>query len=159
LDLHDIARSSKTYGINTFYVVTPLWEQQVLAQKIIDHWLNGFGGDYNPDRKEAVKLIEVMDSVMAVVDDIRQKREKRPKLVGTTAKNVPGSIGYNKLKSLFSMGDPYLLLFGTAWGLSEELIPQVDYFLKPISGISGYNHLSVRSASAVIMDRLLGRNE
>jgi hypothetical protein len=159
LDLHDIARSSKTYGVNTFYVVTPLCEQQVLAQRIIDHWLDGFGGNYNPDRKEAVKLIKVMSSLMTVVEDIRQRREKRPKMVGTTAKNVPGRIGYNKLKSLLFNGDPYLLLFGTAWGLSEELIPQVDYFLEPISGISGYNHLSVRSASAVILDRLLGRSE
>jgi hypothetical protein len=159
LDLHDIARSCKTYGINTFYVITPLNEQQVLAQKIIDHWLDGFGGKYNPHRKEAVKLIKVMDSLMAVVDDIRQRRGKEPKTVGTSAKNIPGSIGYNKLRSLLFDGDPYLLLFGTAWGLSEELIPKIDYFLEPISGTPGYNHLSVRSASAVILDRLLGRND
>jgi len=159
LDLHDIARSSKTYGVNTFYVVTPLGDQQVLAKRIIDHWLDGFGGKYNPHRKEAVELIKVMGSLKAVVDDIRQRREKHPKMVGTSAKNVPGSIGYDKLKSLLFDGDPYLLLFGTAWGLSDELISQVDYFLGPISGISGYNHLSVRSASAIILDRLLGRND
>jgi hypothetical protein len=159
LDLHDIARSCKTYGINTFYVVTPLMEQQVLAHRIIDHWLDGFGGQYNPHRKEAVKLIKVMDSLMTVVDDIRQRREKKPKIVGTSAKNVPGRVGYDKLKKLLFGGEPYLLLFGTAWGLSEELISQVDYFLEPISGMTNYNHLSVRSASAVILDRLLGRNE
>lgn len=158
LDLHDIARSCKTYGVSTYYVVTPLEDQQVLAQKIIDHWLDGFGGKYNPHRKEAVELIRVMGSLNTVVDDIRQRREKPPKMVGTSAKNVPGSIGYDKLKNLLFDGDPYLLLFGTAWGLSDELISQVDYFLGPISGMSGYNHLSVRSASAVILDRLLGRN-
>jgi hypothetical protein len=159
LDLHDIARSARTYGVNTFYVVTPLMDQQVLAQRIIAHWLDGFGGKYNPHRKEAVKLVKIMASLKNVVDDIRQRRKKQPKMVGTSAKKVSGSIGYDKLKSLLFDGDPYLLLFGTAWGLSEELISQADYNLGSISGISGYNHLSVRSASAVILDRLLGRNE
>lgn len=159
LDLHDIARSSKTYGVNTFYVITPLQDQQVLAQRIIEHWLDGFGGKYNPHRKEAVKLIKVVGSLSSVVNDIRQKRKKRPRIVGTSAKNISGSIGYDHLKSLLFEGDPHLLLFGTAWGLSGELVPQVDCFLKPISGITDYNHLSVRSASAIILDRLLGRNE
>ncbi len=159
LDLHDIARSSKTYGVNTFYVITPLKDQQVLAHKIIDHWLDGFGGHYNPNRKEAVKLIRVMGSVKDVLDHIRQRRKKQPKVVGTSAKKVSGSIGYDRLKSLLYNHESYLLLFGTAWGLSEELISQADYVLEPISGISDYNHLSVRSASAVILDRLLGRND
>lgn len=86
LDLHDIARSSKTYGVNTFYVITPLQDQQVLAQRIIEHWLDGFGGKYNPHRREAVKLIKVVGSLSSVVNDIRQKRKKRPRIVGTSAK-------------------------------------------------------------------------
>lgn len=159
LDLHDIARSSRTYGVTAFYVVTPLQDQQVLAKKIIEHWLDGFGGNYNPHRKEAFKLIKVVDSLTNVVNDIRKRRKKNPKIVGTSAKIVPGGIGYDQLKRHLSDGDPYLLLFGTAWGLPEELFSLVDYFLKPISGISDYNHLSVRSASAVILDRLLGRKE
>jgi len=28
--------------------------------------------------------------------------------------------------------------------------------LEPIAGTTGYNHLSVRSAAAIILDRLLG---
>jgi len=32
----------------------------------------------------------------------------------------------------------------------------VDHRLAPIQGVSNYNHLSVRSAAAIILDRLLG---
>ena len=56
-------------------------------------------------------------------------------------------------------GWPYLLMFGTGWGMSEELLERSDYFLEPVSGPTDYNHLSVRSACAVILDRLLGERE
>ncbi|MFO8083039.1 MAG: RNA methyltransferase [Desulfobacterales bacterium] len=159
LDLHDIARCAKTYGIVRFYVVTPLCDQQVLAHKIIDHWTEGFGGKYNPHRKEAVELIRIADSLELVVDDIRRRRRQEPKMVVTSARQFDGSIGHKKLKQMISGGEPYLLLFGTAWGISNELMSRADYFLKPIAGTGEYNHLSVRSASAVILDRLLARNE
>ncbi len=157
LDLHDIARCAKTYGAAAFYVVTPLYDQQVLAKKIIDHWIAGFGGKYNPDRKEAVELIRIMDSLDSVVDDIRRRRELKPRMVATSAREVSGSIGCDTLKKMILEGDPYLLLFGTAWGIAGELMAEADYCLKPIFGTGGYNHLSVRSASAVILDRLLAR--
>ncbi len=55
-------------------------------------------------------------------------------------------------------GDTYLILFGTAWGIAKEVIEQADYILAPIQGNSNYNHLSVRSAAAIVLDRLLGDN-
>ncbi len=160
LDLHDIARAARTYGVKTFYVVTPLQDQQILAQKIIGHWIEGFGGKYNPHRKEAVELIRIMDSIESAMENIRQRSGKKEvRTVVTSAKQIEGSIGYGQLRYLISTGSPYLLMFGTAWGLSGEVISRADYFLKPISGTKEYNHLSVRSASAVILDRLLARNE
>ncbi len=50
---------------------------------------------------------------------------------------------------------PLFLLFGTGWGLTQEVKDSSDYVLAPIEG-KGYNHLSVRSAVAIILDRLLG---
>jgi hypothetical protein len=35
---------------------------------------------------------------------------------------------------------------------------QADYILEPIYGPGEYNHLSVRSAVAIILDRLLGED-
>jgi hypothetical protein len=52
-------------------------------------------------------------------------------------------------------GTPFLILFGTGWGLTQEVKDSSDYVLVPIEG-KGYNHLSVRSAVAIILDRLLG---
>ncbi len=54
LDLHDIARAAKTYGVGAFYVVTPLEDQKELVEKIVSHWTEGFGRIYNPKRFEAV---------------------------------------------------------------------------------------------------------
>ena len=47
-----------------------------------------------------------------------------------------------------------LLLFGTGWGLTVEVLGQADMVLEPIRGVGDYNHLSVRAAAAVILDRL-----
>jgi hypothetical protein len=51
---------------------------------------------------------------------------------------------------------PILLLLGTGWGLTETVLAQADHVLEPIMGRTDYNHLSVRSAAAIIFDRFLG---
>ncbi|OQX18914.1 MAG: hypothetical protein BWK80_37515 [Desulfobacteraceae bacterium IS3] len=156
LDLHDIARASKTYGVIGYYVVTPLEDQKALVEKIISHWVTGVGAAYNPVRREALELIRVKDSVAAVIEDIRNRGEGMPKTVVTSAREYPRSIGYETFREMLETGSPYLLNFGTAWGLSESLISEADYVLNPIKGKCGYNHLSVRSAVSVILDRLMG---
>jgi hypothetical protein len=52
-----------------------------------------------------------------------------------------------------------LLLFGTGWGLTEDVIARAHHRLPPIMGPGTYNHLSVRSAAAVILDRVCGRRK
>ncbi len=156
LDLHDIARASKTYGVIGYYVVTPLEDQKALVEKIISHWVTGVGAAYNPVRREALELIRVKDSVAAVIEDIRNRGEGMPKTVVTSAREYPRSIGYETFREMLETGSPYLLNFGTAWGLPESLISEADYVLNPIKGKCGYNHLSVRSAVSVILDRVMG---
>ncbi|MBP1726316.1 MAG: hypothetical protein H6Q51_1614, partial [Deltaproteobacteria bacterium] len=34
LDIHDIARAARTYGVSGFYVITPLEEQQLLLDRL-----------------------------------------------------------------------------------------------------------------------------
>lgn len=41
-------------------------------------------------------------------------------------------------------------------GLIEEVMESSDYILEPIRGKAVYNHLSVRAAVAIILDRLFG---
>ncbi len=37
LDLHDIARAARTFGVGRFFVVTPLADQKRLVEKIVAH--------------------------------------------------------------------------------------------------------------------------
>jgi hypothetical protein len=156
LDIHDISRTAKTYGVKSFYVVTPLSDQQALAKKIIAHWTAGAGAIYNPDRRSALELIKVKNSIEDVIEDIKNIENSFPKTVTTCARRYPANIGYAEFRHILESDLPYLLVFGTAWGLAESLISQSDFVLEPITGTADYNHLSVRSAAAIILDRLLG---
>jgi hypothetical protein len=157
LDLHDISRAAKTYEVRAFYVVTPLEDQRRLVERIISHWTEGVGAKYNPDRCEALSLIRVAVSLEAAKDEIARDGEGAPTTVVTDAKPHERSISYGALAEMIRSKHPHLLLFGTAWGLTQEFIDQADYVLAPITGRRGYNHLSVRSAAAIVLDRLLGR--
>jgi hypothetical protein len=159
LDLHDIARAAKTYGVKTFYVVTPLKDQSALVAKVIAHWTNGPGAIYNPKRRQALELIRVRETLEEVIEDIRNKSDhsKKPRIVVTSARDKHVNLSFSGFCELLKNGDPYLLVLGTAWGLSEGIIVGAEYVLDSVKGNTNYNHLSVRSAAAIIFDRLLGQ--
>ncbi len=155
-DIHDIARCAKTFGIGGFYVITPLESQVQLVERIVHHWVEGVGSIYNPTRKESLSLVRVSRTIDEADQEISHLWQKEVKRVATGASPHPRSIGFGFLKKL--LGDrnhPFFLLFGTGWGLTQEVKDRSDYVLAPIEG-QGYNHLSVRSAVAIILDRLLG---
>ena len=155
LDLHDISRAAKTYGVKAFYVVTPLKDQQGLVRRIISHWISGFGATYNPDRQAALELAVLVPSFEDAIEEIALKENCRPVTLVTDARRHENSLGLDKLSTTLEPGRPLLLTFGTAWGLTREFLEQADYILAPIMGPTDYNHLSVRSAVAIILDRLL----
>lgn len=157
LDLHDIARAGRTYGIRSFYIVTPVSDQLELVNKIVSHWVTGAGAAYNPKRKEALSIIRVSRSFEAALADIAEENNGFPKTVVTSARKRTDSLSMNALRELIKEGDPYALVLGTAWGLPDDFMDRADYLLEPICGPTDYNHLSVRSAAAIMMDRLLGR--
>jgi hypothetical protein len=155
-DIHDIARCAKTFGVGGFFIITPLESQIQLAERIIRHWTEGTGSVYNPTRKDSLSLVRVsrtIDEADRTISDLWQKEVKR---VATGASGHPKSIDFALLKKLLKdETTPYFILFGTGWGLTQEVKDNSDYVLAPIEG-KGYNHLSVRSAVAIILDRLLG---
>jgi tRNA (guanine37-N1)-methyltransferase len=156
LDVHDISRAGKTYGIEKFYLVQPNPEQQRLAERVLRHWTEGEGPALNKSRAEAMEFVEISDSLGDAVSDIEKIEGRKPVIVVTDARPRNNMIGYGELRDLMAGEDsgPFLLVFGTGWGLSEEIMQGADYTLKPVSGYTGYNHLSVRSAAAIILDRL-----
>ena len=159
LDIHDIARSARTYGVSRYYIVTPVEEQRRLVEKIRLHWLEGWGATYNPKRKAALELLQTEKSLDDAIADIERRTGRRPKLVITGASGRDNSISFSGLQALLNADSdqPFLLLLGTGWGLTEEVFNRSDYVLEPISGGGDYNHLSVRSAASIMLDRLFGR--
>ncbi len=159
LDLHDIARAARTFGVDHYYIVTPYSDQQTLVQEILDHWQTGYGATYNPARKAALDRVKIAESLEAVITLITGQRGQSPLILTTSARVQQNSISYRETRRRIATGEPILLLFGTAHGLAPELNETADYTLPPIESTTGYNHLSVRSAVSIILDRLLGVHE
>ncbi|MGD9972201.1 MAG: RNA methyltransferase [Desulfatirhabdiaceae bacterium] len=156
LDIHDLARAARTYDVRAVYIVTPLTDQKRLVIQIVEHWTTGMGGVVNPDRKAAMKLISVQDSLESTQADIEAREKRRPVTLVTSARECSEFRTIEELKLQAKDDRPWLLLFGTAWGLADECMLQADHVLKPIYGVNGYNHLSVRSAASIFLDRLAG---
>ena len=158
LDVHDIARSAKTYGVSNYYVVHPTKTMRRLIEKICEHWDKGYGSTYNPNRKDALSTIDILPDFDDVLRSIEMREGMPPKIIVTSAKDAPGVCSYAELRAeLATTSVPHLILFGTGWGMTDDLMQRADYRLAPIEGFTEYNHLSVRAAAAITMDRLLGR--
>jgi hypothetical protein len=156
LDIHDIARTAKTYGVSNYFITTPYEDQQHLVRELLAHWLTGPGATYNPARKEALSIVQLADSLEEVVSNLTEQYGVRPLIVATSALLRDNTVSYADLGRRITKGEPVLLLFGTAHGLAPEILQLTDVTLPPIRGGTEYNHLSVRSATSIIIDRLLG---
>lgn len=156
LDLHDIARAGRTFGVDRYYLVTPFADQQQLVGDILDHWQTGHGAEYNKDRKEALSIVSICDDVAALYEEVTAKWQQRPTVLATSAADANIAVAYGDMRARIFAGEPVLILFGTGWGMAPELLAEVDGLLPPLQGFGDYNHLSVRSAVAIILDRLLG---
>ncbi|NOR26562.1 MAG: RNA methyltransferase [Desulforhopalus sp.] len=156
LDIHDIARAAKTYGVSRYFITTPYEDQQQLVRELLAHWQTGHGATYNPARKEALSIVQLADSFDEVLTILTKQYGTRPLVVGTSALIRDNTLSYQKLAEKIKQRYPVLLLFGTAHGLAPEIVQLTDATLPPIKGGTEYNHLSVRSAASIIIDRLLG---
>jgi hypothetical protein len=157
LNLHDLARLAVTYGTSGCYVVTPLQRQQELARQMITHWTQGYGAVYNPTRAEALQHLRVVDSMETLERDVVERCGMLPRYIATDARRFPGCISYTALRQIiWEQEGSFLLLLGTGWGLAHELIARCEYILTPIYGPAVYNHLPVRVAAGIMLDRLLG---
>ncbi len=154
-DIHDISRLSRTFGVARYYIVNPVEELRTLATTIISHWQEGSGATYNPNRKEAFETTVTIDTIDSVLADITAIEGVKPKIILTSAKVENATITYEGLfEKLDSYDEPVLLLFGTGHGLGPIYYEMKDHVLPPIFGYDEYNHLPVRSAVAIILDRL-----
>jgi hypothetical protein len=156
LDLHDIARSARTYGLGAFHVVHPVAAQRLLAERVREHWVEGSGKRRIPDRAVALERIVVTPSLDATFELLGGR--DRLDLWTTAARGDDVTAFSVARERLEAAEKPILILFGTGWGLAKPLIASADVRLEPIrpKRESGYNHLSVRAACAIVLDRLFG---
>ncbi len=159
LDVHDLARSCRAYGVRRFHVVTPVTSQRRIVEAIVEHWLHGEGARRVPERTEALRLCHAAASVREVSDVVASEHGVPPRLVATSARDEGGGerVSFQRLRASLAAEDvPYLLLFGTGHGLHPDLLDRCALRLQPIVPPGGYRHLSVRAAVAIALDRLLG---
>lgn len=159
LDVHDIARSARTYSLNKYYIVTPISAQQELAHTIATFWLTGGGTTRSRDRGSAMELVDVKTDLQSAIDEEIAITGKKPILIATSAKVCEKkSISYEQGKKIIADNQSTIVIFGTGYGLAPSIVDNADFLLEPIYGPDHYyNHLSVRSAAAIILDRLCGR--
>ena len=157
LDVHDIARTSRTYDIKRYYIVTNLKAQQDIVRKVLKFWTEDFGSYYNPSRKDALSIVKLKSYLEEVIEDIEKDEGQKPLLFFTSAKKRENSLTFKQASDLIKKTEkPVLILFGTSWGLAEEIRNICDYVIEPVRAVSDYNHLSVRAAVAIVLDRLIG---
>jgi hypothetical protein len=151
-DVHDIARSCTTFGVSAYYVINPSPGQKKVLDRLIQFWGSGFGKTYNPNRTEALANTKHSNSLQDTMEDISNITGSLPLIIATSAKlnNAQKTISMSKLYELNQKRN-VLLLLGTGWGLSQDLLSLSDFILEPIYGTENYNHLSVRAAAAIML--------
>lgn len=156
-DIHDIARASTTYDVSRYFIIHNVPAQRELAETVMDHWKKGFGSTYNPDRKEAFGHVELVNSIRLAIDMVTELEGIAPIVATTDARTYDNTVTYSTLRRELETGSkPILVLFGTGYGMTKETMEDFDVILEPIYGHGEYNHLSVRSAVSIILDRLRG---
>jgi hypothetical protein len=157
LDIHDLARCTLTFGVQMAYIINPLESQRRLVKRIMQHWTEGAGARYNPIRGRALKRIQVERTLEEVIQEISEANQQTVRTIATDAAWHGEAISYNHMRQLLhGRPESYLFVFGTGWGIAREVLERSDYVLAPVQGRCDYNHLSVRSAIAIILDRLMG---
>lgn len=172
LDIHDIGRVSRCYGLGGFFITTPLEDQRRLAATLLEHWTGGAGSVANPDRAEALSGVGVVASIPEALDAIRDRAGRDPLVYATSARIAPERRRGGKRKktampesvTIPQVGEalddrPVALLMGTGSGLAPGVVRAVDAVVRPLRPFADYNHLSVRSATSILVDRILGDTE
>lgn len=153
LDIHDLARLATTYNLSRYYLVTPAAEQQRLASRIVGHWQQGAGASYNPDRCHALDCLQIMNSFAEALADWRCLAGSEGLALLTGANHQEG-LDYPQAQTLATTR-PLMLVLGTGHGLAPDIYESDRPCLAAVRA-GRYNHLSVRTAAAIMLDRLIG---
>lgn len=177
LDIHDIARSCTTYGVKRFFIIHPSVEQHKVIHQILEHWQDSVQNQYHPARFKALSHVRLVHSFEEAYNEIRLDTEEaqpgpEPLVVMPDARPLGKAMAYEDIGKLWQKNGlttlaprlaskkqentPLFIIFGTGFGIAPEFFPHIDVILEPLKGPTSYNHLSVRAAAAVVLDRMFG---
>jgi hypothetical protein len=156
LDVHDLSRSARTYGCSDYFIAHPIAAQRDLVERIRAHWIEGSSGRRIPDRREALGTLRIVASLDDAIEALGGR--SGIEVWATAARNLGTTLSFTDARTRLEQGvKPVLLVFGTGWGLAPVVLDTANALLEPIRSKAGeYNHLSVRAACAIALDRLLG---
>ncbi|MBQ7739498.1 MAG: tRNA (guanine(37)-N(1))-methyltransferase, partial [Desulfovibrionaceae bacterium] len=158
LDIHDIARVSASYGLGPFFVVTPLADQLTILENILQHWTKGLAGQRHPDRAYALSHVRPAKSLEEALSLATSELGIRPTGILSSAswpkKPKLPLVSAGEVKEILAKS-PVMVLLGTAQGLADEALDYCAAQMRPVRFL-GFNHLSVRSAAAILADRIVG---
>ena len=146
IDVHDFARSCAFYNVSPVYLVHPADGMHALIHDMTDYYLNGVGGERNPNRREVLQAIKCVKSFEAIPGLDQYK------LWYTSATPPEGMVV--DPSEIPKLDGKHLIVFGTGWGLDAKNMPDANGWLSPIEGVGKVRHLSVRAALAIYLDRL-----
>jgi len=159
MDIHDISRTCMTYGVRNYLVINPIISQLELFDRIVKFWHSEIGKKYQGDRARSLENINFCSTLIEAKEFIKNQEGFEPIVITTTAKERIDQIGFDAYPKIIKERRPLFLIFGTGYGLADDLHHSADFILQPISGAGDYNHLSVRSAVAITLDRMLPKNK
>ena len=97
LDVHDLARSARTFGCTSYFVVHPVEAQRTLVGRIQEHWTTGSSAERIPTRKVALALLRVVPSLEAMVTSLGGRGEVE--LWATAARSTRPPLAYGRRAS------------------------------------------------------------
>lgn len=166
IDIHDLARTSRTYEMDHYYLVTPLAEQAEMVSRILSYWKREKSREWHPDRYEALSRVQLVPLFADVKADLKSRYNDLPlEVVMPDARPLRNQVSYSDLRKKWETepkSGVKVIVLGTGNGVAPAFYEDVHTFSAPIYGplgASGYNHLSVRAAGAIILDRLFGQKD
>ncbi len=161
LDVHDFSRLARSYDLGGFLLVTPIAAQRELVEHLLGHWRTGPGKERVPERAEALHLCTVVSSVAQAQAHVLKECNAPARIIATAARVRQPSKqrSFEDERQQIRQGlQPTLILYGTGHGLADSMFELADVVLAPIRAENDYNHLSVRTAAAISLDRLFGES-
>src|SRR5438552_787688 len=84
-DIHDLARSTRTYGLAGYYIVTPITQQRDKAEHIARLWEEEADGSEG-DRAHALALVKTAGAIDTVIAELLAEHGTSPLVVATSAR-------------------------------------------------------------------------